>query len=107
MVKFFVVIDGSLPKNGLPFTSIWFTSFPFTVIFPSSSTSTPGNCFSKSSTVASFLVLKDFTLNSKVSFLMVTGADVLIKTSSNALLLTFSLISPNSILFLFIATFCL
>ena len=86
---------GSLPKKGFPFTKILLTSLPLIFILPSESISTPGNFFSKSSTVASFCVLKDFTLNSKVSFLIVTGAAVLITTSSNALL-TSRLILPNS-----------
>ncbi len=43
-------------------------------MLPSVSTSTPGNFLSRSSTFASFFVLKDFTLNSIVSFLIVIGA---------------------------------
>jgi hypothetical protein len=63
------------------------TSFPLIFIFPSASISTPGNFFNKSSTFASFFVLKDFTLNSNVSFLIVTGAAALITTSSKELLM--------------------
>ena len=81
-VKFLVVIVGSFPKKGFPFTNILFTDFPFTVILPSKSTSTPGNFLSKSSTFASAFVLNDFTLNSKVSFLMVIGALDFITTPS-------------------------
>ena len=88
MVKFLVVIDGSFPKNGLPFTNILLTSFPLILILPSASISTPGSFFNRSSTDASFLVLKDFTLNSKVSFFIVTGADVFITTSSKLLLVS-------------------
>ena len=83
LVRFLVVIVGSLPKKGFPFTRILLTSFPFTVILPSASTSTPGNFLSKSSTLASAFVLKDFTLNSTVSFLIVIGAVDLITIASN------------------------
>ena len=82
-VKFLVVIVGSFPKKGFPFTKILFTGFPFTVIAPSASTSNPGSFLSKSSTFASAFVLKDFTLNSTVSFLMVIGAEDRITIASN------------------------
>ena len=41
-----------LPKNSLPSTSIWLISFPFHLIVPSSSISTPGSFFTSSSTIA-------------------------------------------------------
>ncbi len=97
LVRFRVVIVGSSPKNGFPFTRILFTSFPFTVICPSASTSTPGSFFNKSSTVASFFVLNDFTLNSKVSFLIVMGALDFNTTSSRVLALVFITIVPKLI----------
>jgi hypothetical protein len=84
-----------LPKNGFPFTNILLTGFPFTVILPSKSTSTPGNFFNKSSTLASAFVLKDFTLNSKVSFLIVMGALEVITTPSKTLELLNNLSSIN------------
>ncbi len=96
-VRFRVVIVGSSPKKGFPFTKILFTGLPFTVICPSSSTSTPGSFLSKSSTLASFFVLNDFTLNSRVSFLMVMGALDFITTSSRRLELVFICMIPRSI----------
>ena len=101
-----MVIDGSFPKNGFPLTKILLTSLPLTLILPSASISTPGNCFSKSSTVASFLVLKELTLNSKVSFFIVTGAEDVITTSSNALLIC-KLMAPKLIVPEVIAIFFL
>ena len=53
--KFCVAIFPSLPKKGFPLTKILFTSFPLSVILPSSSISTPGSCFNKASTLASGL----------------------------------------------------
>ena len=79
--RFLVVMVGSSPKNGFPLTSNLLTGFPLTVIFPSSSTSTPRSCCNRSSTFASYFVLKDFTLNSNVSFLVVIGALDVITTS--------------------------
>ena len=71
--KFCVATLPSLPKKGLPFTKILFTSLPFTFIFPSESISTPGNSFNKASTLASGRTLKDEALNSNVSFLITIG----------------------------------
>ena len=85
LVRLRVAIVGSSPKKGLPFTKILLTSLPFTRIFPSASTSTPGNSLRRSSIFASFLVLKEDTLNSKVSFLTVIGA-LLLRTTSPSVL---------------------
>ena len=47
--RFFEATFGSSEKNSLPSTITFFTSLPFTVIFPSLSTSTPGIFFKRSS----------------------------------------------------------
>ena len=55
--RFFEATLGSSVKNSSPSIRIFVTSFPCTVIFPSSSTSTPGNFLNMSSTTALGCVL--------------------------------------------------
>ncbi len=62
--------NGLFPKNGFPLTNILLTSLPLTLILPSSSISKPTNSFKRYSTIASFSVFKEATLNSKVSFFL-------------------------------------
>ena len=71
--KFLVAILGSSPKKRLPSTKILLTRCPFTVMFPFSSTCTPGNFFNKSSNNAVGKVLNAEALNSMVSCLNTTG----------------------------------
>ena len=83
--KFFKAIAPSLSKKVFPFIKNWVTSLPFTLILPSLSTSKPGNCFNKFSTLESGRTLKELALNSNVSFFIrMGGASLFITTPANA-----------------------
>ncbi len=84
--RFFKAIAPSRSKKGLPFTKTCVTSLPLAVIFPSLSTSIPGSCFKRVSTLASGRVLNKEALNSMVSFLTrIGGSSPFTVTSFNVL----------------------
>ncbi|MCY1243823.1 hypothetical protein D9M72_568590 [compost metagenome] len=96
--RFFMATFPSFPKNDFPFTRNSFTSFPFTLIFPSLSISTPGSSFSKASTLESGRTLNEEALNSNVSFLIrIGGASLTITTSPKFVTASETKTSPKSI----------